>query len=191
MVGDKIRFARKSRNFTQKYLADGLGITPSAITQIEQGLTTPDINRVIEIAELLQMTVGELLEGKTEKIKPTLRPLIGAASCGVPVTYYYDDVEMVEAPNDSGKNSYYIRADGDSMHPDIKNGSLILCDPDVTIESGDIVHFEWDGEYGIKKFIQQGNARMMVPINTDYSPILITDEYELRMTKCIKMVSDL
>jgi repressor LexA len=192
MFGENLKIARKAIGYTQKDLAEKLGITASAITQIEKGLTMPDINRINSMADILRVTVDELFKGKSDKIKPTYRPLIGEASCGVPIIYCYDnDYEMVIAPEGSGKNAYYIRADGNSMTPRINHGDLVLCDPDQAVESGNVVHFEWDGEHGIKRYIEQGSLKMMVATNATYSPIIITDEYELRMIKCVKIMADL
>lgn len=191
MFGDNLKIARKSAGMTQKDLADRLGITASAITQIEKGITMPDINRVNTIADILNVSVDQLFRGKTDIIKPIFRPFIGLASCGVPTTYYYDDVEMIEAPEGIGERAYYVRADGDSMTPRINTGDMILCDPDLEIFSGNIVHFEWDGEHGIKRYVEQNGIRMMVAINQEYAPIIITDEFELRMTRCVQVTTKL
>lgn len=180
-----MRIARKKAGLTQKDLADKLGITASAITQIEKGLTMPDINRVSAIADILKISVDELFRGKNEKIKPTLRPLIGSASCGVPTTYYYDDVEMISAPDGFGGHSYYVRADGDSMETDIPDGALVLCDPDAEVVSGKIVHYTWDGECGIKKYLDVNGQVVLQPTNQSYPPIIVTDAYELRMARVV------
>jgi repressor LexA len=186
MFGDNLKIARKARGLTQKELADKLGITASAITQIEKGMTMPDINRINVISDILNISPSELFKGKIEKPNISHRPLIGSASCGVPSAYYYEgDYEPIPVPKGVGENAYYVRADGDSMTPRINHGDLVLCDIDQAIESGNLVHFEWDGEHGIKQYVEQGSLRMMVAINSAYPPIMITDEYELRMSKVI------
>lgn len=187
----------KNRGFTQGDIAESIGVSIDTVkswtrTNSKNG---PDETNIKSIAKLLKVRIEEIAEIDkafvSNKISPMLRPLIGLASCGVPTTYYYDDVEMIEAPQGSGERSYYVRADGDSMIPRINTGDLILCDPDLEIFSGNIVHFEWDGEHGIKRYVEQNGIRMMVAINQEYAPIIITDEFELRMTRCVQVTTKL
>lgn len=98
---------------------------------------------------------------------------------------------MIACPEGVSEHAYYVRADGDSMTPRINHGDLILCDPDMMRESGNIVHFEWDGEHGVKRYVEQGELRMMVSFNPAYPPIIITDEHELRMVRCVRVVAEL
>lgn len=190
MFGKLLKEARKNMNMSQDDLAKIIGVNRVAISNYEQDKNTPTLSNLNKIRAVLKLP-SDYFDTKKDKIQPTYRPLIGLASCGVPTTYYYDDVEMIAAPDGVGKNSYYVKADGDSMTPRINSGDLILCDPDCEVVSGNIVHFEWDGEHGVKRYMEQGNVRMMVSINSDYQPLLITDEYELRMTRCVQVTADL
>jgi SOS-response transcriptional repressor LexA len=118
--------------------------------------------------------------------------LIGSASCGIPTTYYYDDErEMKEAPDGCSRGAYYVKADGDSMLPDIKNGMLILCDPEQEVVSGNIVHFEWDGEHGVKKYLDVNGQTVLQALNSDYPPLFVTDAYELKMVRCVYFMGNL
>ena len=55
---------RKEKGFTQKGLAARLFISDKAVSKWERGLSMPDISLLIPLAELLDVTVIELLEGK-------------------------------------------------------------------------------------------------------------------------------
>lgn len=184
--GENIKFLMRKNKITAQEIADRLELTRGAVTNWSNGIRFPkDEDTIKNLASILRVPVEDLFNGDMEKIKPTMRPLIGSASCGVPTTYYYEDVEMIPVSENVGLCSYFIRADGESMATRINHGDLLLCDPDAMIRSGDIVHFEWDGEHGVKKYVEQNGMRMMVAFNQDYPPIIITDEYELRMVRVV------
>lgn len=61
---------RKSRNLTQKSLAEHLGITDKAVSKWERGLSCPDISLIIPLAKLLGVTVSELLNSEKKESVP-------------------------------------------------------------------------------------------------------------------------
>ena len=63
-VGKFIREIRKEKGFTQKELAEQLGITDKAVSKWERGINCPDISLLEELANLLDVTVLELIKGK-------------------------------------------------------------------------------------------------------------------------------
>jgi transcriptional regulator with XRE-family HTH domain len=63
-MGEFISTLRKSRNLTQRDLANQLGITDKAVSKWERGAGYPDISMLRPIADILGTTVNELLEGE-------------------------------------------------------------------------------------------------------------------------------
>ena len=63
-IGEFISVLRKEREMTQKELADKLGLTDKAISKWERGLSYPDISMLEPIANVLQVSVVELLKGE-------------------------------------------------------------------------------------------------------------------------------
>lgn len=63
-IGEFISILRKEREMTQKELADKLGLTDKAISKWERGLSYPDISMLEPIANVLQVSVVELLKGE-------------------------------------------------------------------------------------------------------------------------------
>lgn len=66
-VGRFIAERRKNANLTQMQLAEKLGITDKAISKWERGVAMPDTAIMLELSEVLQISVTELLNG--EKIE--------------------------------------------------------------------------------------------------------------------------
>lgn len=63
-IGQFIFEQRKSKNMTQKELAEKLNITDKAVSKWERGLSCPDILLLTPLAEILGVTVSELLNGE-------------------------------------------------------------------------------------------------------------------------------
>ena len=63
-IGRFIADSRKKANFTQKQLAEKLGITDKAISKWERGITMPDSSIMLELCDILCISVNELLSGE-------------------------------------------------------------------------------------------------------------------------------
>lgn len=60
-LGEKIRVYRKQRGLTQAQLGDATGYTPTHIGSLENAKTTPSLEAVIRIANVLGVTLDQLL----------------------------------------------------------------------------------------------------------------------------------
>lgn len=63
-IGQFIALLRKERQMTQRDLAQRLNITDKAISKWERGLSCPDISLLTSIAEIFDVSTGELLNGQ-------------------------------------------------------------------------------------------------------------------------------
>lgn len=66
-IGKFIAECRKNKNLTQEALAEKLGITDRSVSKWERGLNLPDASLMIELCEILDITVNELLTGEIIK----------------------------------------------------------------------------------------------------------------------------
>lgn len=55
---------RKAKGYTQKELAEKLFVSDKAVSKWERSLSMPDISLLIPLAEILEVSVTELLEGR-------------------------------------------------------------------------------------------------------------------------------
>ncbi len=63
-IGKFIASCRKEIKLTQAQLAEKLGITDRAVSKWETGKSMPDSSIMLELCELLSITVNELLKGE-------------------------------------------------------------------------------------------------------------------------------
>jgi transcriptional regulator with XRE-family HTH domain len=60
----KVRQIRRAKDLTQRELAKKMNISHQAISQIENGKITPTLDRLVEMAKILDVTLDELVEFK-------------------------------------------------------------------------------------------------------------------------------
>ena len=63
-MGELIRSARKEKGLTQKDVAEKLGITDRAVSKWERSICAPDIALLEELAEILGLSIAELISGE-------------------------------------------------------------------------------------------------------------------------------
>ena len=75
-TGSFIKQLRKEKDMTQKQLADLLHITDRAVSKWERGVCAPDISLLEPLAEILEVSIVELIRGeraeRPEELEPTL-----------------------------------------------------------------------------------------------------------------------
>ncbi|SMO62307.1 helix-turn-helix domain-containing protein [Solitalea koreensis] len=65
-VHSKIRQIRESKNYSQEYMALKLGISQNAYSKTELGHTTITLERLYEIAKILELNILDII-GSEEK----------------------------------------------------------------------------------------------------------------------------
>ena len=62
-VGDRIQSLRKSKGMSQEELADQMGVSRQAVSKWESEQATPDLDKVVIMSELFEVTTDYLLKG--------------------------------------------------------------------------------------------------------------------------------
>ncbi len=62
-IGFQIQSLRKLKGYTQNQLGELVGVTFQAVSKWERGETLPDIGTLVNLAEVLETTVDNLLNG--------------------------------------------------------------------------------------------------------------------------------
>lgn len=66
-LGMLISETRKQKGMTQLELAEKMGVTDKAVSKWERDLSCPDVSSLPLLAEILGLTLDELLRGQNEK----------------------------------------------------------------------------------------------------------------------------
>ena len=63
-IGETIAYLRKQKNMTQNELAEKMNVTDKAVSKWERDLSCPDVNSISKLADVLGVSVEELLKAK-------------------------------------------------------------------------------------------------------------------------------
>jgi len=176
---------------TQNDVAKAVGVSRAAVTQWESGLTKPKGEYIHELAKLYGCTTGYILHGEQSVIAEIEPAQIGATR--IPVIDYVQagcwteacghtladgSIETILTDLELGGRAFALRVKGDSMAPDIIEGDVVVVDPDVSPQPGDIVVAKnGSHEATIKQYRPRGyNAEgkewfELVPRNEVYAPM--------------------
>lgn len=65
MLGEKIKAGRHEKGLSQQEFADRLSVVRQTVSKWEKGLSVPDSDMLLKIADILEISVSELLEEQT------------------------------------------------------------------------------------------------------------------------------
>lgn len=157
---DRLREARKTRKLSQGEVGGWLGVSTQAVSQWEQGQTSPDVDKIMVLAERLGVPVAWLL-GQIEGDPPPLPPALSNAVVGGPVALDTTiklfgqaaaglDGEFILNGNTAAdipappvlrgvRNAYAVYVVGDSMEPRYFSGEVVYVNPLQPARRGDFV----------------------------------------------------
>jgi SOS-response transcriptional repressor LexA len=173
-IGKRIREMRKARGWTQDELEERSGISRNFISLVENNRKGISVANIERIAEALGISISQLL--RDDDHRPI--PVINIAACGgwedfTDLGYPVGVADRYELTSSRDPNAFYVIASGDSMvGGDIREGDLLLVEPNREVRNGDIV-LARDPEQGvtIKKFFQRDGNVTLVSLNDKYPPL--------------------
>ncbi len=83
-MADRIQYLRKTKGFSQEELADKVGVSRQAVSKWESEQSTPDIEKIIIMSELFEVTTDYILKG-IEPVNMTNRKTIYSLYVGFAV----------------------------------------------------------------------------------------------------------
>ena len=104
-IADRIQYLRKQKGYSQEELADKVGVSRQAVSKWESEQSTPDLEKVIAMSELFEVTTDYILKG-IEPVSTTNRKtlywgfvLIFATIAGIwsfaANRFNYDEIIMI------------------------------------------------------------------------------------------------
>ena len=76
-IGETIATLRKEKKMTQSDLAQKMNVTDKAVSKWERGISLPDVETISKLADVLEVSVEELLKSKKKSyLNPKTKELI-------------------------------------------------------------------------------------------------------------------
>lgn len=178
----ELHLAKKSLNQTD--MARDLGFPETTVSNWMKGETYPRPDRLQMMADYFNVRRSDLTEQRPTNVievsQRTVRiPVLGVIACGDPIlaeANYEDYRTELEDRLPSGK-LFYLEAKGDSMHPEITDGSMVLLREQHDVENGEIAAVMVNGntEATLKRIKKQDGMVILMPVNPLHEPIFVTD----------------
>lgn len=181
---DRLMHALEENNMRPSRLAEATGLSKARISQYLNGVYKPKYEAVCLIAKALNVNEPWLMGAggpmKRERdISEVVSqsnvytvPLFESVSAGFGA---YAANEIVDYIPTVINNEYdvddtiAIRVTGDSMYPKIEDGDIIIVRKQESVDSGDIAVVLLDGDEGLVKIVEYGNAWIELrSLNEDY-----------------------
>lgn len=214
-VGHRMKQRRKELGLSADLVAEKIGVSRSNVYRYEKG----DIEKMpteilIPLSEVLKTTPAYLMGwdehdditiiyNQLERPRQTKvynfaeRQLkeqqtiinYGSSAAGPSLDYSDGFVEEEKLEKIPSKASYTLTIKGDSMEPEILNGSKVFVQPVSMVENGEIAIVELDGE-GVTckkiRFDYDNQKVILESINTDYTDMIFDNSRVRIVGKVVK-----
>lgn len=196
--GLRLRNLRQSKDMSQNELAKRLNLASSSVARYESGERKPDTDRLVDIANLFNVTTDYLLcktdspylyaEDLTSAVrlspdskqKAIRVPTLGYIRGGEPMVTddnFLGYEEMVVPSTTSADDFIGLKVEGDSMMPIIPEGSIVIIKLQPSCENNDICAVRVNGDsVTVKRVKRLPDGMYLIPENTSYSPKFYTAE---------------
>ena len=187
---ENLRKLRKAKGLKQNELAKLVGLSESAISQIESGKRKPSYETLLKIAEALDCESSDLLSTRTNRPN-IVNNFVTFQIIGEVAAHYGSfgsedwtngkiDIPESWLHGRSMSDFFVLRVSGDSMYPTYQDGDLVLVLKQSTMDhSGQIGVVIYDDDKATLKrieYVMGENWMRLIPINTQYPPVTIRDE---------------
>ena len=184
---EQLKILRKQKGLYQKDVATFLGVDRTTYVKYENGVSEPDNDTLVKLAELFNVSVDYLLGRETNDIytaigampvKKIKLPVLGNVACGEPI-YANEDLEgYVYTDEDIGAD-FCLRAQGDSMvNARIFDGDTLFVKKQDMVDDGEIAVVLIEDEATVKRvyYDRENNTITLMPENPAYKPMRYNGE---------------
>lgn len=200
IFGERLKEIRKKKNITLEILAEEYNkryngsLSKGTLSKYENGKQQPMISVVDNLAELLDVSVDQLLgKEKTpeenidtkfqEIIKRELRPIqmkkfpmLGKIACGKPI-YASEEYETYIEASAEINADFCLTAQGDSMiNARIFDGDIVFIRSQPVVENGEIAAVIIEDEVTLKRFYKYDDSVELRAENPMYKPMYFRNE---------------
>lgn len=184
-INERIRERRLQLDMTQEELGLLLGFkSRSSINKIEQGRPIKQ-SQVLAFAKALKTSTKWLIDGVHDDYTndglypmPQLKtiPLVGTIACGTPILASENIAEMLQIPSKI-RADFALLCKGDSMvNAGIQDGDIVYIRKQPDVENGQIAAVRIGEEATLKRVVKSEKSILLLPENSKYAPIVITDD---------------
>ena len=180
----RIEHLVQDRGITAYRLCKSIGIPQQTYSNWKRGINKPNATQLKKIADYFGVTMAYLMgdDAELEPLDPPQDqrriPILGRVPCGVPVREITDIEGYIyyEPPRPTSAEFVALRVTGQSMEPEIRDGSVVVIRVCECCDPGDICAVSVDDEGATCKIVKpDGDGGIyLMPINSAYDPMHYT-----------------
>lgn len=186
-----LKYIREKMKLSQTKLADMLKVNQTTIARWEDENRVPSIDKVIEVANFFNISIGDLtgIDLTIKNVLPieldeevTKIPVLGRIPAGIPFEAIEDVIKYIDIPKEwtYGNKEYFgLLIDGNSMFPKYQNGDIVIfqkCEDQIKCNNKDCAVMVNGNDATFKKFIFNNNGVILQPYNSEYEIKSFTPE---------------
>ena len=179
-LGDRMRILRSGRGLTQQAVAEGLGVSRSAVAMWEKNEREPNLETLAALAKLLNVPMTALVEREERPLPENVRParyrripLLGAIAAGEPI-FAGEEHETYVDVGDSVQADFALEVQGESMEPVYKDGDVVYIRSQSDVSDGQVAAVVIDDSATLKRVYHLPIGVQLMPINPAFAPMLFT-----------------
>ena len=196
LLGNIIKDYRTAKNLSLRAFANKCGLSYTYISMLEKNKDyrtgkpiAPTLDSIKYIAQAMNLSVDELLkmidDEQEFQIKEDARnyniiSIYGTIPAGIPMEMIEDVIDTEEIPDEmlKGDKEYFgLKIKGNSMFPEYLDGDTIILEKCDDCESGQDCVVMVNGNDGtFKRVFKNESGIILQPINSQYSPMIYTNE---------------
>lgn len=195
-LGQIIAKYREEHELSMREFAEAAGFSKAYIWQLEHNTNrrgkavTPTVATIQKAAKAMFMSFDELFAMVGDDVmidlsesvvaKKAVRiPVLGRVAAGIPISAIEEVLDYEEISEKMAHSGSYfaLQIKGDSMEPEIKNGSTVIVRQQDDAKSYDIVIALVNGDDAVcKKLLKSKNGLTLISINSAYEPVFYSDK---------------
>ena len=175
---------RISSHQTQQQIADLLGITRAAYTNIENGKRGCDADNLVTLARHYGVSTDYLLgcSDYSDTHAPTTKgkwiPVLGRVQAGIPIEAVEDVLDYEEISNEMAKTGdfFALQVRGASMEPRIHEGDVLIVRKQDDAETGDVCVVMVNGDDAtVKRIKKSPEGLFLIANNPAFEPMFFSN----------------
>ena len=178
-----IKKLRQENGYSQRMLAQLCNVHQTAVSQWETGRTVPESEMLVTLSQVLGVSVDVLL-GNEKKEAKILIPVLGYVRAGLPAQAVENVLCFEEISTELAcRGDYFgLKISGDSMFPMFHPDDTVIVRRQPDAESGDIAVVQIGNDDAVvKKLIKKDTSIVLVSENSNYEPMIFTQEEVSRL----------
>lgn len=175
LFAKNLRYYMGVYGFNQIDLAKRVGTTAASVSNWMNEVKAPRMEKIDKLCEIFHCSRSDLITDRSDDNGVKV-PVLGRVSAGLPLIADENIIDYEEiTPKMARQGQFFgLKIRGDSMHPLLFNGDIVIVRQQPDADSGDYVIAMIDGEDAVCKKLEKfdNGTIVLMSLNPNYKPLI-------------------